>query len=421
MNEDARATDEVRIWMPFYCADTLAETVRLTTRQFGAYVFLMIEYWLTGPLPNDDAILRQITRLERSEWKHDGQVLKACFPEGSDGKLYKLRIDDLKMKALEIRRSAKERSQKANAARWSRKRDDSAPSPAPSIPPRTPKGILEGSSSTSPPKSTSKNTGTGNRDPAPNPEKKKANGKSDDNPPTESGRYAKAMFERLHIPAGEKLMARAAEAIRLNAADCNVTEEESAALIEQAAREAQARGEIIKPWWFEDRKYKVTHQVPLAESVQGMQRNNSAGAADERRNKGKIVEYLKHCSLELQSKSAGLGGLHPISEDLWALVEAADTDEIECDFVSIEEKLKPMDQRMFSVLESAAGAEKIAKIKAEVRADQGARWGRMNDEGRRAVERQGIFKRLHELFQLPRLSLVYMDSYELARGIEARP
>ena len=83
MNEGTRATDGVRIWMPFYCADTLAESVRLTTRQFGAYIFLMIEYWLNGPLPNDDATLRQITRLERSEWKHDGPALKAltlvCF------------------------------------------------------------------------------------------------------------------------------------------------------------------------------------------------------------------------------------------------------------------------------------------------------------------------------------------------------
>lgn len=80
-----------------------------------------------------------------------------------------------------------------------------------------------------------------------------------------------------------------------------------------------------------------------------------------------------------------------------------------------------MDERMFSVLESAAGAEKIAKIKAEVRAGQEARWGQMNDEGRRAVELQGIFKRLRELLQLPRLSLFYMESNEQARANEAQP
>ena len=61
--------DDVGIWMPLYIGDTLAETSRLTTRQFGAYQLFKMEYWRNGPPPNDEVVLRKIAKLEKHEWK----------------------------------------------------------------------------------------------------------------------------------------------------------------------------------------------------------------------------------------------------------------------------------------------------------------------------------------------------------------
>lgn len=68
-----------RPWMPFYVADYLADTGHLSTTQHGAYVLLILHYWRTGGLPDDDAQLARITKLPRKAWvemiKADVQAL----------------------------------------------------------------------------------------------------------------------------------------------------------------------------------------------------------------------------------------------------------------------------------------------------------------------------------------------------------
>ena len=51
------------IWMPLYIGDYLADTSRLTTEQHGAYLLLLMDYWRSGRLPDNDQVLSQITKM----------------------------------------------------------------------------------------------------------------------------------------------------------------------------------------------------------------------------------------------------------------------------------------------------------------------------------------------------------------------
>jgi uncharacterized protein YdaU (DUF1376 family) len=85
-------TNKTDIWMPLYVADYLSSTTRLTTEQHGAYLLLIIDYWKSGRLPDDDSILANVTRLSMDAWaKHRG-VLQGFF-EVSNGEWIHTRIE----------------------------------------------------------------------------------------------------------------------------------------------------------------------------------------------------------------------------------------------------------------------------------------------------------------------------------------
>ncbi len=72
-------TKEASAWMPFYIGDYLGDTQRLTTEQHGAYLLLILDYWRNGPAPDDDAVLQQITKLDRAGWKRCRPALQRLF------------------------------------------------------------------------------------------------------------------------------------------------------------------------------------------------------------------------------------------------------------------------------------------------------------------------------------------------------
>lgn len=71
-----------RPWMPLFVADYLKDTRGLTTTQHGAYLLLIIEYWIKGALPNDDKQLARITGMSALEWKKTKPVIQAFFRDG---------------------------------------------------------------------------------------------------------------------------------------------------------------------------------------------------------------------------------------------------------------------------------------------------------------------------------------------------
>ena len=80
-------------WMPLYIGDYLQDTTRLSTEQHGAYLLLIMDYWTNGPLPDDDAALAQVTRLQPAAWKKTRPVI-ARFFSIEDGEWRHKRIDE---------------------------------------------------------------------------------------------------------------------------------------------------------------------------------------------------------------------------------------------------------------------------------------------------------------------------------------
>ena len=106
-----------RPWMPFYVADYRAKTGHLTPAQHGIYLLLIMHYWTTGGLPDDDGQLARIASVSAAEWrKNRATVEKFFLPGWKHG-----RVEEELAKAAEIsskRRDAAEqmhRNRVANA------------------------------------------------------------------------------------------------------------------------------------------------------------------------------------------------------------------------------------------------------------------------------------------------------------------
>ena len=87
-----------RPWMPLYIADYLRDTAHLSATESGAYLHLIMAYWVAGKLPDDDRALARIARLTEKEWKTIRGVIAAFFQDGWRHK----RIDAELAKSIEI-------------------------------------------------------------------------------------------------------------------------------------------------------------------------------------------------------------------------------------------------------------------------------------------------------------------------------
>lgn len=90
------------IWMPIYIGDYLSDTAMLTTEQHGAYLLMLMAYWKSGPLPDDDEVLSTIARIPLDKWKKTRGLLVGFFSV-IDGFLVNKRADEEKAKAEAFR------------------------------------------------------------------------------------------------------------------------------------------------------------------------------------------------------------------------------------------------------------------------------------------------------------------------------
>lgn len=133
-------TEKTDAWMPLWIGSYLADTQRLTRDQHGGYLLLIMDYWRNGPPPDDDEVLRAITKATPAEWKKLRPVL-ARFFRIIDGKWNHKRIDHELEQSMNRKKKAQSKAKAAAEARWKQAGNDTpstptsnAPSNAPSIP-----------------------------------------------------------------------------------------------------------------------------------------------------------------------------------------------------------------------------------------------------------------------------------------------
>jgi uncharacterized protein YdaU (DUF1376 family) len=124
--------------MPLYVADYLRDTRRLTAAEHGAYVLLIMEYWTSGELPDDDKQLARIACMSASEWRRARPNVQGFFYDGWKHK----RIDAELARSAEIssKRSASakqnHRNRSANADANAQQKDTHACASSQSPPPK---------------------------------------------------------------------------------------------------------------------------------------------------------------------------------------------------------------------------------------------------------------------------------------------
>jgi uncharacterized protein YdaU (DUF1376 family) len=105
-----------RPWMPLYVADYLADTAHLSAAESGAYLHIIMHYWLNDGLPDDDRKLARIARMSDRQWAAAKPTISEFFDEGWKHK----RIDAELARASDIsnkrRASAQQKHSKSTAS-----------------------------------------------------------------------------------------------------------------------------------------------------------------------------------------------------------------------------------------------------------------------------------------------------------------
>lgn len=103
-----------RPYMKLFLGDYTRDTGHLTCMQHGAYLLLMIHYWATGGLPDDDQLLANITRMRIEDWRrYHRSVLQGLFHDGWKHK----RLDAELLKLVDIREKRSRAAKRLSGAR----------------------------------------------------------------------------------------------------------------------------------------------------------------------------------------------------------------------------------------------------------------------------------------------------------------
>lgn len=114
------------VWMPLYLGDYLADTMHLNAAEHGAYLLLLMHYWRTGPLPDNDAQLAIIAKTESRAWRTVGPVVRAFFSPHA-GTLRQKRMDAERTKADIISAERRDAGKKGGDTRWANSKRHSKP------------------------------------------------------------------------------------------------------------------------------------------------------------------------------------------------------------------------------------------------------------------------------------------------------
>jgi uncharacterized protein YdaU (DUF1376 family) len=112
--------DDLSVWFPLYVNDILTSRMirKFDSDQFGIFMFLLIEQWVGGPLPQDKSDLCEMARCK--SWPNVEAILQAGFVMTDQGWINE-RLVEIWVEQ-DSRRKIKSRAGKAGAAaRWGTK------------------------------------------------------------------------------------------------------------------------------------------------------------------------------------------------------------------------------------------------------------------------------------------------------------
>jgi uncharacterized protein YdaU (DUF1376 family) len=102
-------------WMPLHIGDYRKDTAHLGASEHGAYLLLIMHYWQTGALPDDDRQLARIACMSEREWRKARPLVQGFFHDGWKHK----RIDKELAHAADViskrRAAAQQRYSKSDA------------------------------------------------------------------------------------------------------------------------------------------------------------------------------------------------------------------------------------------------------------------------------------------------------------------
>lgn len=105
-------------WMPLHVRKYLGDTMHLTRDQHGAYMLLLMAYWMRGgPLTANDNELAAIARASKAEW---AKLKPAIMPFFTlvDGKLVQKRAEEELTKAKRLTDAKAEAGAKGGRTKW---------------------------------------------------------------------------------------------------------------------------------------------------------------------------------------------------------------------------------------------------------------------------------------------------------------
>ena len=71
-----------RYWMPFHVGDYLADTSHLSTVEHGAYILLILHYWVNESIPETPRKRSKIARLNLKQWLAIEPTVQEFFHDG---------------------------------------------------------------------------------------------------------------------------------------------------------------------------------------------------------------------------------------------------------------------------------------------------------------------------------------------------
>lgn len=106
-------------WMPLYIGDLLRDIPHLDAEKAGAYLLLIMAYWVSGrPLPDDDEHLSTVARVGLTRWRKVLRRILSPFFQVVDGEWRHKRIDKELGRAARISNERSKSGAKGAANRW---------------------------------------------------------------------------------------------------------------------------------------------------------------------------------------------------------------------------------------------------------------------------------------------------------------